>query len=326
MAKKSRYPSQFGWQDFLTFMRDLLYWLAGQVGKPDYVASLVAGLSVKVDDFEAALVTYINEKDLAPDQRKAVVLKTTALYDKLAAVKIAIPVFFPDPATLGEFTLAGPIPQDEDDLYIVASACLLHWEDVKLLPAYAPLVADFAELKTVFDEFVLARTTYHETFQDMETSQGDMGNLKISILEQERKLFNWYRSKHKDSEEIWWTDTPWGASYGGEPVPGEPGEPVGAFPAKVSNMKVEKASPPQNGAIISCDPLAGVIGYNVCKAKVPTGMPRPTRPAEKWVFIEEPPVIDTGVEIGFDYYYWICGVDENNVEGAWSDAMMEWVG
>jgi len=47
---------------------------------------------------------------------------------------------------------------------------------------------------------------------------------------------------------------------------------------------------------------------------------------EKWVFIEEPPVADTDVEIGFDYYYWMCGVDENNVEGAWSDAMITWVG
>jgi hypothetical protein len=325
MAKKNRFPQHYGWEDFLSFMRELLLWLTGQVGEPDYQADFVTGLEGKVDDYEAALIDYSAKKNLAPEQRKLVDIAVKNLRESLIQAKLTLPVFFPDPAVLGEFDLAQDVPSDEDDLYIMASACLAHWDLVKLLPEYAPLVADFSALQTAFDDFVSSRTTYQTTFQAMQTAQNELIEKREPINTQERKLFDWYRSRHRESQAEWWTASPWGISSGGT-QPGEPGEPVGAFPDKVSNMTVKKASPPQTGAIVSCDPLEGVIGYNVCKAKVPTGMPRPTRPAEKWVFIEEPPVLDNDVEIGFDYYYWMCGVDENNVEGEWSDAMMTWVG
>ncbi len=47
MAPKCRYPVNLGLNDFLTFMKDFLLWLADEVGKPDYRASLV--LSQKGD-------------------------------------------------------------------------------------------------------------------------------------------------------------------------------------------------------------------------------------------------------------------------------------
>jgi hypothetical protein len=323
MAKKNRYPQYLGWEDFLTFMRELLHWLFEQVGDPDYKAALVTGLEGKVDDYEAALVDYVAKKELPPEYRKLLDEKFEALRESLIQIKMTLPVFFPDPAVLGEFALSQDITNDEDDVYIIASACLAHWELVKLLPEYADMVADFGKLKDAFDDFVAQREQHMDSFQDMQTAQNVLIEKREPINTQERKLFDWYRSRHRVADAEWWTGSPWGTSSGGKE---EPGEPVGAFPDKVSNMTVKKASPPQNGAIVSCDPLAGVIGYNVCKAKVPTGMPRPMRPAEKWVFIAEPPVIDTAVEIGFDYYYWICGVNSENAEGEWSDAMITWIG
>jgi hypothetical protein len=115
------------------------------------------------------------------------------------------------------------------------------------------------------------------------------------------------------SSEIW---TP------GMPVPG------GAnYPDKPENMKAVKASDPLTGIMVSCDLLNGAATYNIYREKVATGAPRPSRPSSPWMSeIPDPAALDGDVMIGFVYYYWMCGVDETNVEGAFSDAMMEWIG
>ena len=115
------------------------------------------------------------------------------------------------------------------------------------------------------------------------------------------------------SSEIW---TP------GVPVPGQAN-----YPDKPENMKAVKASDPLTGIMVSCDLLNGAATYNIYREKVATGLPRPSRPPTPWMSgITDPAGLDGDVMIGNDYYYWMCGVDETNVEGAFTDAMMKWMG
>ena len=212
MPKKSRFPQQLGWEDFLSFMRELIMWLASEAGNPDHQPTLQAGLVDKVNDYEAALTTYMMKKDLAPEQRK---LKDSAVKElrvALTRIKDSLPVFFDDPDVLGQFGIAGSIETDEDELYIQASGCMGHWAMVSADPEFAPLVPDFDAAQAAFDDFVAKRETYTLTFQAMQGAQNDMEELRIPIQEQERTIFDWYRSRHPDANDPWWTDTPWGTS------------------------------------------------------------------------------------------------------------------
>ena len=58
MPQKARYPKDLGIGDFISFIRELLLWLASQVGDPDYRAILVDGFQAKFDALEAKLVEY----------------------------------------------------------------------------------------------------------------------------------------------------------------------------------------------------------------------------------------------------------------------------
>ena len=278
----------------------------------------VAGLAFRnaLDAMNFALATRKGASDTIENTIKA-------MKQKLSWMRNILPTLI-EPGIMKLFGFDEKIPTLYAEIKDYADTADAYWQTVKLEPLYAPVSAgcnDLAPLLAIYDSARAIQVT-----SDGEYNQRQ--NEKVSAREAhhiiERKIFNWYAANYPDGQDQYWTQTPWGMAYT-VAQPGE-GEPVGAFPDKVSNMKVEKANPPQSGAIVSCDPLAGVIGYNVCKAKVPTGATRPTRPVEKWVFIAEPPVIDTAVEIGFDYYYWMCGVNSENAEGEWSDAMMTWVG
>jgi hypothetical protein len=107
----------------------------------------------------------------------------------------------------------------------------------------------------------------------------------------------------------------------GVPVPGQAN-----YPDKVENMKAEKVTPPSSGILISSNTLNGAYGYKIRHAKAKVGDPRPEKPPTDWMTGEIPSFLDPDVQVGYVYYYWMCGTDENGIEGAWSDASMEWVG
>jgi hypothetical protein len=101
------------------------------------------------------------------------------------------------------------------------------------------------------------------------------------------------------------------------------------WPDKPENMSAKKGTTPpfDTDIIIKCDLLNGAATYNIYREKKPTGEPRPSRPAVTWMSgVDEPSFMDGETAVGFTYYYWICGVNADGVEGAFSDAMMEWVG
>jgi len=306
MPKKSRFPQQLGWEDYLSFMRELLLWLVSQLGKPDHLPALEVGLEAKVDDYEAVHVVYAAKKNLAPELRKLKDSAIEELREALKRIKMTLPVFFPDPAVLGEFNLAQAIQEDEDELYIQASACMAHWALVSADPEYATLVPDFTVAQAAFDDFKTKRETYTITFQAMQAAQNDMEQLRIPIQEQERKMFDWYRSRYPDANDAWWTDTPWGTSSGGE----EPVAPV--FPAKPVGF---------DGEVTELDDIrlwwlkyAGAK-VNLYRADGNIGGPALERPNVAFMTgIINESFTDTNLQNNRVYYYWICAVVEG-VEG-----------
>ncbi len=318
MAKKTRYPQRLNWEDYLTFMSvDLLPWLLLQVGKPDYMASLVVGLSDKIDAYRDALNLYKAKNVLAPEQRKLLATKFTALREGLLRAKISLPVFFPDPAVLGEFGLAVNITNDEDDMFVVASNCLAHWDLVKLLPEYADLVPDFTALQTVFDDYNVTRALYTQTFQEAQIAQNDMITARDVCNEQERKLFDWYRSRHRDVEGEWWTGSPWGAVGGGDEEPGGPELPE--IPAAPTGFAVELRMEPSPFMLISCDPYGEHSGFDIKRAETPAGVTEPPDMGDE-LFMQNTglPLMDGEINPGMKYWYQIRARNGEEV-GEWTE-------
>ena len=321
MAKKSRYPQYLGWEDFLSFMRALFLWLTSQIGEPDHLPDLEIGLEAKVDDFEAAMVVYAEKKNLAPEQRELKDNAITELRETLIRAKMTLPVFFPDPAVLGEFNLAQDIHSDEDDLYIQASACLAHWDLVKALPEYATLVPDFTAAQEAFDDFVAKRETYTITFQAMQAAQNDMGELRGPIQEQASKIFDWYRSRYRDAQDDFWTETPWGTSGGGS------GGGEGTKWDDKPTAEIKKITFPKIGIIAGCAEYTGTDRFDIRIAYVPKGEGVPPMPDYDYVTdVEEPVFLDLEPQVGYVYYEWIRARKGEEVS-EWSDvASLEWNG
>ncbi len=226
MAPKCRYPKDLGLNDFLTFAKDMVTWLVGEVGKPDYQASVVAGFDLKVAALEAEIVAYSTLQSHVPELHRILDAKAKAIQTALQSMKTLLPVFFADPAIVGEFGLAVEIKLDNDDLYVIGQACLTHWGEVSADPAYAEVVTDFAELQTVFDEFMAARAGWVLSDQALDEAQNTILAERATVEEQERNIFNYYRSKHHDPKDEWWTDSPWGRTGDSNAPSGEIGVPA----------------------------------------------------------------------------------------------------
>ena len=325
MPKKSRFPQQLGWEDFLTIMRDIISWLLSQVGKPDHQPTLEVGLEAKVDDYEAVLTDYNIKKDLTPEYRELKDNAMKALREALNRVRDTLPVFFPDPAILGEFGLAGGIKTDEDELYIQASGCMAHWALVSVLPEYAPLVPDFDVAQPAFDDFVAKRQQYTLAFQAMQAVQNDMEQLRIPIQEQERKIFDWYRSRYPDANDPWWTDTPWGTSGGGE-EPEEPEVPLPEIPDKPEGVYANFMTEPVIAMLVGCGKYGEHTGFDVVRAVTPAGVTETaTRPEELFatnIDVINEPLLDTDIDPGYRYWYWVRARNGDEV-GEWSEVV--WV-
>lgn len=258
MAPKCRYPVNLGLNDFLTFMKDFLQWLADEVGKPDYRASVVAGLDVKFAALETAIVQYSTLKSHVPELHKLLEEKGKAIRTALQSMKTLLPVFFPDPAIVGEFGLAVEIKLDFDDLYVIGQSCMTHWDEVSADPAYAEVAPDFAELQVVFDDFVAARTEWVTADQALDEAQNTILATRADCEEQEREIFNYYRAKHPNPKDEWWTDSPWGRT--GES--GGPSPEIGV-PTHLTAVFGE------HDVRITWDPVADVDGYQLVHTMFP---------------------------------------------------------
>ena len=115
------------------------------------------------------------------------------------------------------------------------------------------------------------------------------------------------------SSEVW---TP------GQPAPGQ-----AEWPEAVANFVAVFMTFPMPLFNLSWDLLLKAITYNLYRTKAPLGTPdknRPVDPVETG--LTEPLLTDTNIEQGNVYVYWICGVDENGVEGEFGEPLvMEYV-
>jgi len=308
MPIKTRAPKDLGIDDFISFVRQLLLWLAGQVGDPDYRATLVDGLQAKFDALEAKFLEYKQLKIHVPEKNELYTNAADALHKGLSMLKGLLLSFFDDPDIHGFFGLANPIPTDLDELYSTGQVCFDQWATVSADPEYADVAPDFADVLVLFNDFVIKRDEYEAKFQAMQAAQNDMEELRAEIEEQERDLFNYYRSKHPKGDDPWWTDTPWGGT--GEPEPGVEGEPpVGEWPSAPSEVGAELITDPSTFMRVYYTIPGGSDSVSIYRAVVPHGDPAPERPASPYTTeIGSEQYADTDIEAGNDYYYWVCGV------------------
>ena len=216
MAIKTRQPKDLGIDDFITFVRRLLIWIATQVGDPDYRAVLVDGLEAKLDALVAKLAEYRQLQIHVPEINDLYTTAADTLHDGLEVLKGILPSFFDDPDVLGFFGLAKPIPTDLDELFTLGGVCFGKWDEVAGEPEYSDVETDFENVRVMFDDFVSKRDEYELKYQELQDAQNEMVALREEIEEQERNIFQYYRSKHPDYKAEWWTNTPWGTSGGGE--------------------------------------------------------------------------------------------------------------
>jgi len=276
MPQKTRSPKDLGIGDFISFIRELLLWLATQVGDPDYRATLVDGLQAKFDALKAKVVEYENLTELVPEFNKLYTTTGKALHEGLSMLKTMLPSFFPDPAVLGEFSLADPISFDLDDLYITAQACFDHWADVSALPEYAEVAPDFIAVLAKFDDFVAKRDDYEAKFGEMEAAQNDILDLREAVEEQERDLFNYYRAKHPKGDDEFWTETPWGTT----------GEPESEKLPAVTGFHLVFVDP---NLTLAWDAVEGADGYELREGNNPLIMARTIYEGPETEFTYDPP-------------------------------------
>ncbi|MCD6418395.1 hypothetical protein J7M00_06395 [bacterium] len=215
MPIKTRDPHSLGASDYLSWLKRVLEWLGDHSGDPDFPSHLTGGFEDKITAFKNALTNYNKLKELS-DWGKSDLFDRAfkVLFEKLRTIQIALPTVAPNPPVLAEFGLAEPIPNDKDDIYIVAQNALAHWADVSGEPQFAPLTSDFTELQNLLDDYVAKRDEYYDIFNQKQTAQNEMLQTREECNKQERSIFTWYRSRHRIPTDEWWTETPWGASSG----------------------------------------------------------------------------------------------------------------
>jgi len=217
---KTRNPQWLYHSDYLTFGQGVKGWCASQVGEPDYPTHLVPDFETKFDAFATAWARW---DDLSQEQKgkNAIYTNTaTAMAKHLQLLKDVFPTTIDDPPVLAEFGLDRPVPDDRDDVYTMAKTCVDQWNFViggGVPLDYAPLEPDFNVLLSLFAAFSTAKAEYLTTFNDAQQAQNAVLTTREACHDAERKIFNWYRARHKDPNDEWWTGTWWGTSSGEEP-------------------------------------------------------------------------------------------------------------
>ena len=229
-TKHTRDPGSLSYDDYLYWSRfELLKWLSEHIADADFPTHIVGDLSdltAKIDAYETALTPYGNLIELTNGRNKLYSDAADNTTAKLQQIKTALPTIAPDPIILAEFNLAGPVPKDREKLYLVTKNALAHWADVSADPLFTPMVPDFTTLTALFADLTTTRDNYIDTDDQREATQNLVLSTREAIHVIERETFTWYRSRHPDGKEEWWTNTPWGRTGQGE----EPSVPLPPWP------------------------------------------------------------------------------------------------
>lgn len=314
MSMHTRKPYKLDYQTYLTWMREFVKWLTAHSGDADFPSHIVPDVSAfeaLIDAFEAILGPYLNLIDLAHARNKLYTTAFENVYDKLKQIKWALPTVADDPDVLALFSLAGELPDDRDELYMTTQNALNYWATVSGDPLFAPMVADFTTLQTLFDDFIAARESYFNTDNDREARQNELLAAKEAIDEIERECFQWYNSRHPKGDDEWWTGTEWGTTSGGAEEPTGP-----VHPAAVANLTV--GLNPFNHNILKWEYGEEAL-FDVFRAVVHPGDSPPVRPAGAYVSgVASPTFTDTNHPVNGIYVYWVCAV-KDGVEGEFAE-------
>ena len=206
-------------KDYLTWINNTVVWLGTQVAEPDYPAHLAPDLAPLIPPFAAALDSWHVLNELAIGRNEIFTNIFDALRDQLQLIKESLPTVADEPPVLAEFGIDAALSRDRDEFYIQAKAANDHWAVVSAEPQFAPLVADFGIFTGLYADFVAAKENYYTTFNASQQAQNDVLTTRAAIHECEREIFGWYRARHKNGTDEWWTATWWGTTSGGEEPP-----------------------------------------------------------------------------------------------------------
>ena len=314
----TRDPGSLGYDDYKYWIRkEVLKFFVDHEGDSDFPSHLVPDIGdfeTMIDAYDAAFNPYFNLIDLANAKNKLFSNAAEALSDKLQQIKYALPTIAPDPDILAQFNLASQIPNDRDLLMTVAENALSHWDDVSGEPMFAPIVGDFDALQTLYDDCVAKQDVYVDTEDQRQATQNAVLATREALHVVERQVFNWYRSRHPNGQDEWWTNSPWGKTSGGsQPEPGE-----NPFPNPLTGLNAVFNE--LGHASVKADEQAGAVAYNFYVAKSYPGNPTPDRPFEAtWKKVSQPSIMDTEHDPGMIKTYWACGVNEAGEEGKFCD-------
>jgi len=327
----TRDPGSLSYDDYKYWIRkEVLKFLTDHAGDSDYPSHIVpsvAAFETMIDAYDAAFNPYHELIDLANKTNKSYTGAADDLAKKLQQIKYAIPTIDPDPVVLAQFDLGQEIPNDRDLLLTVAVNALAHWATVSADPKFGPIVGDFDALQVLYDDCVAKQDIYVDTEDQRQATQNSVLATREALHVTERKVFNWYRSRHPNGQDEWWTATPWGRTSGGSGGGGEePGGEVPEIPDKPEGVYANFMTEPVIAMLVGCGKYGEHTGFDVVRAITPAGVTEtPTRPEELFatnIDVINEPLLDTDIDPGYRYWYWVRARNGDEV-GEWSEVV--WV-
>jgi len=318
MAGKTRYPDRLGHPDYLTFFLTIMNFKEHQIAAGTWPAHLNADLQILYDNLKDAITDYDQKRRFRIEKASPALDKATLpLYKRILSLKEALPTLFDgDETVLAEFGIAGDIPSDRDELFIVATNCVDHWNEICTPdpPAvYAPVVPFFDDLLAKFPAFNAARLAYIDALRYEEEAQDLVLATREACNHIERLIFHWYSALWLDPEDENWTHTPWGTSSGG-------GGGTGWNKKPVATMTI--ALDPLVGILAGCEEYTGTDRFDLRIAWVKKNEPAPSMPdTDTYTDIGQPALLDADgfpLQKNFVYYLWIRARKDGEVS-EWSD-------
>ena len=116
-------------------------------------------------------------------------------------------------------------------------------------------------------------------------------------------MFAWYRSRHTDGQDEWWTNTPWGKTGGGG---GEEGGGEVSFPATPTTVIFKYMTFPEEMLFLDLPGYTGTTGIDVRVEAVPLGQIAPPMPDfDTETNAPFPLQLTDKVSHGTTYYVWV---------------------
>jgi len=311
----TRDPDSLSYDDYKYWIRkEVLKFCVDHEGDSDFPSHIVPDIGdfeTMIDAYDAAFNPYHTLIDLANKKNKSFSDAAKAMTVKLQQIKYAIPTIDPDPVVLAEFDLGKEIPNDRDLLMTVAENALSHWGDVSGEPKFGPIVGDFDALQTLYDDCVAKQDAYVDTEDQRQATQNAVLATREALHVVERQVFNWYRSRHPNGQDEFWTNSPWGRTSGGGTQPGP--EPPENWDEAPTGFTVTKSI--GNSIEIFCVIHPDADGVNIYHAEGPFGVDMvPARPGSPaWEAIEALPLM-VDVAYAVRHWIWVCAV-KDGVEG-----------